>query len=315
MKLSTKSMAPLIHGAYQIIDKEGYLTFSHYDEKQNEYLKFSEFFYDRASFSSSVTVEFETEATYVSLDYKIFKVGSQDTVDLYADGVAVAITHMKNLPAKGKLEFTLPAGKKKVVIYLPIDVNIGIKNLVIDGKWKNVKKKAPKVLWMGDSITQGFGTFITSETYVNVANRALGYEVLNQGIGGYYYDEKIITPMEGYTPDKIIVSMGTNQHRSPDKEERITKYFEALDRVYNGVPVLAITPIWRCNPSTEMDKLIETAEIIKKVASGYDNVKVVDGFTLVPNLRDYFCDELHPNALGGEIYGNNLVKAIKALKF
>ena len=63
-----------------------------------------------------------------------------------------------------------------------------------------------------------------------------------------------------------------------------------------------------------MDKLIETAEIIKKVASGYDNVKVVDGFTLVPNLRDYFCDELHPNALGGELYGNNLVKAIKALK-
>ena len=42
---------------------------------------------------------------------------------------------------------------------------------------------------------------------------------------------------------------------------------------------------------------------------------MVDGFTLVPNLRDYFCDELHPNALGGELYGNNLVKAIKALKF
>ena len=315
MKLSTKSIAPLIHGAYSVTEREGYLTFSHYDEKQNEYLKFSEFFYDRASFSSSVTIEFETDATFVSVDYKIFKVGSYDTVDLYANGVAVAIIHMKDRPDKGRLEFTLPDGKKKVVIYLPIDLNIGIKNLVIDGKWKNPKKNAPKVLWMGDSITQGFGTFITSETYVNVANRVLGYEILNQGIGGYYYDEKIITPMDNFTPDKIIVSMGTNQHRSPDKKERIEKYFEALDKVYNGIPVLAITPIWRCNPGTDMDMLVETANIIKEVAAKYPNVKVVDGFTLVPNLRDYFCDELHPNALGGELYGNNLVKAIKALKF
>ena len=192
---------------------------------------------------------------------------------------------------------------------------MGIKNLRIEGKWRNIKKKAPKVLWMGDSITQGFGTFITSETYVNVANRQLGYEILNQGIGGYYFDAPVITPMKGYTPDKIIIAMGTNQHRAGDREEKTVKYFEALDKVYNGIPTLVLTPIWRCNATTDMKMLVEMAEITKKVCAKYPNIKVVDGFELVPNLPDYFFDALHPNALGGEIYGNNLVRKIKELKF
>ena len=315
MKLSNKSIKPLVHGVYQTKEEDGYLTFYHYDDAQLEYLQFNQFFYDRGKFSSSVTIEFETDATEIGFDYKIFIVGSLDTIDVYADNVHVAGTHINGIPEKGKLTFDLPEGKKKVCVYLPIDVNIGIKNLRIEGKWRNIKKKGSKVLWMGDSITQGYGTYLTSETYVNVVSRKLGYDVLNQGIGGYYYDAPIITPMEGYTPDKIIIAMGTNQHRASDKEDKTVKYFEALDKVYNGIPTLVLTPIWRCNPGTDMDQLIEMSDIIRKVCAKYPNIKVVDGFELVPNLRDYFIDELHPNALGGEVYGNNLVSKIKELKF
>ncbi len=315
MKLSNKSIMPLVHGVYQTKEEDGYLTFYHYDDAQMEYLKFNQFFYDRAMFSSSVTLEFETDATEIGFDYKMFLVGSRDTIDVYANNVPVCITHIKDLADKGKLTFNLPEGKKKVTVYLPIDLKIGVKNLRIEGKWRNVKKKAPKVLWMGDSITQGYGTFITSETYVNVANRQLGYDILNQGIGGYYFDAPVITPMEGYTPDKIIIAMGTNQHRAGDREEKTVKYFEALDKVYNGIPTLVLTPIWRCNPGTDMKMLIEMAEITKNVCARYPNIKVIDGFELVPNLPDYFCDALHPNALGGEVYGNNLARKIKELKF
>ncbi|MBE6607466.1 MAG: SGNH/GDSL hydrolase family protein [Ruminococcaceae bacterium] len=315
MKLSNKSIKPLVHGVYQTKEEDGYLTFYHYDDAQIEYLRFNEFFYDRARASSSVTLEFETDAKEIGFDYKIFWVGSKDTVDVYADNVPVCITHLKALADKGKMAFSLPEGKKKLTVYFPIDVKIGIKNLRIEGKWRNIKKKGPKVLWMGDSITQGYGTFITSETYVNVAMRKLGYDVLNQGIGGYYFDANVITPMEGYTPDKIIIAMGTNQHTWSDNERRVAEYFEKLDKVYNGIPTLVLTPIWRCNPGTDMKKLLEIAEIIKVECAKYPNIKVVDGFELVPNLPDYFCDALHPNALGGEVYGNNLVNKIKELKF
>ena len=315
MKLSNKSIMPLVHGAYQMKEEDGYLTFYHYDDSQIEYLKFSEFFYDRARASSSIRLEFETDATEIGFDYKIFWVGSYDTIDILSDNIPVAIKHIDNIPKKGKLTFNLPEGKKRLTVYFPIDVKLGIKNLRIEGKWRNLKKKATKVLWLGDSITQGFGTFLTSGTYVNVASRQLGYDVLNQGIGGYYFDANVITPMEGYTPEKIIVAMGTNIHQAENKDELTVKYFEALDKVYNGIPTLVLTPIWRCNPGTDIDKLREMAEIIKRECAKYPSIKVIDGFELVPNFTDYFLDELHPNALGGEVYGNNLVRKIKELKF
>ncbi len=316
MKLSNKTLASLVHGAYQTKEENGYLTAYHYDDKQMNYLAFNQFFWDRAQYSSSVTVEFETDALEIGFDYKILLLGSKDTVDVYADNVHVDTAFIKDIPEKGKLSFTLPEGKKKVTVYLPCDLKMGIKNFRIEGKWRNIKKKSPtKILWMGDSITQGYGTFVTSETYVNVAVRKLGCEVLNQGIGGYYYDAKIITPMEGYTPDKIVISMGTNQHRAPNREEMTVDYFKALDEVYKGIPTLVITPIWRCNDGTDMDMLLSMTEIIKNTCAKYPNIKVVDGFSLVPCTKPYFPDGLHPNALGGELYGNNLVKAMKVLKF
>ena len=315
MKLSNKSIMPLVRGAYQMKEEEGYLTFYHYDDSQVEYLKFNEWFYNIARVSSSVKLEFETDATEIGFDYKIFWVGTPDTIDILSDNTPVVIKHIDNIPPKGSLTFNLPEGKKKLTVYFPTDVRLGIKNLRIEGKWRNIKKKAPKVLWIGDSITQGYGTFLASGTYVNVAARQLGYDVLNQGVGRYYFDANVITPMEGYTPDKIIIAMGTNQHRSFDKEEKTIEYFEKLSEVYSGIPTLVLTPLWRCDPGSDMEQLLEMADIIKRECAKYPNIKVIDGFELVPNFPDYFFDELHPNALGGEVYGNNLVRKIKELKF
>lgn len=73
--------------------------------------------------------------------------------------------------------------------------------------------KNEKVLWLGDSITQGYGPLRSSCTYVSVANRILNYDIINQGIGGYIYDKNSLMKMEGYEPDKIIVALGTNQYK------------------------------------------------------------------------------------------------------
>ena len=109
--------------------------------------------------------------------------------------------------------------------------------------------------------------------------------------------------------------MGTNQHRAPDREEMTVKYFEALDRVYKGIPTLVLTPLWRWDPTTDIKMLREMADIIRRECAKHPNIKVVDGFELVPNVSDYSPDGVHPNALGSELYGNNLVRKIKELKF
>ncbi len=36
---------------------------------------------------------------------------------------------------------------------------------------------------------------------------------------------------------------------------------------------------------------------------------------LIPRLPEYYLDNLHPNCLGTENYGRNLVEAIRRLKF
>lgn len=97
---------------------------------------------------------------------------------------------------------------------------------------------------MGDSITQGFGPLRSAHTYVSVANRLLNYDIINQGIGGYIYDKNVLVNMEGYSPDKIIISLGTNQYGTESMKD-VEEYYERLSEVYGDRPVLCITPIWR----------------------------------------------------------------------
>ena len=54
---------------------------------------------------------------------------------------------------------------------------------------------------------------------------------------------------------------------------------------------------------------------VKSIAGQYPNVTVADGFKLVPHLPEYFLDNLHPNGLGAEVYGRNLVETIRKLGF
>ena len=214
---------------------------------------------------------------------------------------------------EGTLTFEMPEGEKKVVIYLPADATILLKNFEIDAAYAPVQKKE-RVLWMGDSITQGFGPLRSAHTYVSVANRLLDYEVLNQGIGGYVYDKNVLMQMYDYRPDKIIISMGTNQYGT-ETMDAIEEYYEKLKEVYGETPVLCIIPIWRGDSPEGVPTLVKFCQNLKKICEKYSNVTIVEGFELVPHLSEYFLDNLHPNCLGCEVYGRNLVLEIEKAGF
>lgn len=316
MKISNKSLQKYVYGVYQTKIEKGYLGFYHYDDKQMEYLlnRDASFWYPRSKFSSSVTLEFKTKSTYISFDYKIVEVGSYDSVDVYVNSFPYQVVKADGLGNKGSLSFNLPDGEKKVTIYFPIDLNLQIKNFVTEQPLKKIRK-SHKVLWLGDSITQGYGTFLTGETYVNVANRVLNYDLLNQGIGGYVFDSKILTKMDGYTPEKIIISFGTNHYKADDFLGQVSAYFKQLNAIYKDIKTLVITPIFRCDDGSDLEKLKWAGKEIERICSKYDNITVVNGFTLVPNVAQYYFDGLHPNALGANYYGKNLVEFIKKVKF
>jgi lysophospholipase L1-like esterase len=315
MIISNEQLKKIYRGAYFFAETEdGYLQTFQYSKAQMDYFAGAfDFWYDRCMASSAKTLEFTTEATKISFDYKIIWTGSPDSFELCVDGLITDIVYVKDIKAEGSISFTLEEGKKNVMIYLPADATVLIKNF--DSNMDVVPvEKGEKVLWLGDSITQGFGPLRSAQTYVSVANRLLGYDIINQGIGGYVYDKKSLMIMEGYRPDKIIVALGTNQYGTESMKD-IEEYYEVLTDIYKDIPVLCITPIWRGDNLNGLPTLISFCNKLKEIVKKYKTVTVVDGFKLVPHLPEYFLDKLHPNQLGSEVYGRNLVEAIKELGF
>ena len=311
-RLSNEQLKNFYFGAYSFAETEdGYLQSFQYSNDQMKYFEGAfDFWYDRCMASSAKTIEMVTDATKVSFDYRFIWIGSQDSFELSIDGLISRIVYVKDIDESGHIEWDMPEGSKNVVIYLPADATVLIKNFEIDSEAKRPDKKE-RVLWLGDSITQGYGPLRSAQTYVSVANRILGYDIINQGIGGYIYDKKSLMPMPGYVPDKIIVALGTNNNHDPAKTSDITEYYDTLTDIYGSdIPILCISPIWRGDNPADYDNFVRYCDMIKKTAGSYKNVTVLDGFTLVPHLSEYYLDNLHPNLLGAEVYGRNLADFI-----
>ena len=314
--MTNEELKKYYYGAYFFEETEdGYLQAFQYSKQQMEYFRGAfDFWYDRCMATTAKTIEFATEATEVSFDYRFAWKGSEDTFEIWIDGLASEIFYVKDLPEEGSIAGTLPEGAKNVVIYLPADATVLIKNFKVNAEIRSLAR-GEKVLWLGDSITQGYGPLRSAHTYVSVANRLLRYDIINQGIGGYIYDKNSLMKMEGYQPDKIIIALGTNQFWAKTMTQ-VEEYYETLAQVYGTeIPVLAVSPIWRGDNPDKYEEFVRFCEEVKRIAGSYPNVRVVDGFTLVPHCSEYYRDNLHPNCLGAEIYGRNLVEIIRKIGF
>jgi hypothetical protein len=316
MVLTNEELKKIYFGAYEFEEtNQGYLQAFQYSQKQIKYFEGAmEMWYDRCTATTAKTLEFSTTATRLSFEYKIIWKGSEDSFEITVDGLVSGIKYVKDLPDSGTIEWELPQGKKDVVIYLAADATVLIRNFNIDADVIPAVK-GEKVLWLGDSITQGYGPLRSSCTYVSVANRILNYDIINQGIGGYIYDKNSLMKMEGYDPDKIIVALGTNQYGDKDMS-KVEEYYETLIGIYgNDIPILCITPLWRGDSEDGLPTLMSFCEKVKDIAGQYKNVQIVDGMKMVPHFSEYFLDNLHPNCLGCEIYGRNLVDVIRSSGF
>ena len=315
MRLTNEELKTIFFGAYRFSETDdGYLMAHQYTKAQEDYFeKAFDFWFERCNASTSKTLEFTTDATRISFDYKIPWIGSEDSFEICIDNLISNIKYLKDIEKEGTIIFDMPEGTKNVIVYLPADALAVIKNFEINGPYKPAVK-GEKVLWLGDSITQGYGPLRSSQTYVSVANRLLNYDIINQGIGGYIYDPKVLTEMEGYRPDKIIVALGTNQYGTETMDD-IEEYYEIITKLYKDVPILAITPLWRGDNPEGVPTLIKFCENLKEILKKYDIVTMVEGWKMVPHLEEYYLDNLHPNQLGTEVYARNLVREIERLKF
>ncbi len=324
MKLTEKTLLKIARGVVNYTVERGYLTLLRYSKAQTEYMARPEYDYgwrNWAKFSGGIRLEFKTDSENISFDYvSSCSHERANTVDLYIDNNLHRVYKIgENL--KGSVHFTLPKGNKIVTVYLPCESIFKIKNFTIDGSYKTIKDTRPKMLIIGDSITQGAGPEIASLSYVNILSREYKYNILDQGIGGYRFEAKDLMKIEGFEPDRIVVALGTNYYDADmiercgyDYEKAVIEFFEKLNWLYPETKKLVMTPLYRTR-DLDIERLNWCRDTIKRESLKYSNTVTVDGETLMPNDPITLSDGVHPSTYGSIMIAKNLMKFMKEIKF
>lgn len=316
MKASKVTLKKFFKGAIDIREEGAYLCPLRYEKEHLDKIRQADRGWIwRAQFSASTRIELLTDATELRFDYNATDFSSSDnTFDLYVDGKLKKVHKVRKFNFDRAI-YQMQEGWKLVQVYLPTDCHIGIKNFNINGRYKTVKDKGERLLIIGDSITQGFGTFMSGATYVNVLQRNSGYNILAQGIGGLPFKECVLHKTS-FNPDKIIVALGTNYYDSQgyDYEKEACDFFAGLNKMWQDKQILYISPLWR-NNDVKMDRFKWCIDIAKREARKYENITVVDGFDLLPNVDECFFDKIHPNAYGANLLANNILRVMKEIDF
>ena len=216
--------------------------------------------------------------------------------------------------------FTLTPGEKEVELYLPWTVQTLITQLDLPGATFARPAERNKILLMyGDSITQGYDAYLPSHSYSNRLADALGMQVVNKAIGGEVFYPRLAECTPTVAPTAITVAYGTNDFSRSSLETfeaNSRSFFETLAAQHPGVPILAITPIWRADWQSErkIPSFHAVGDHLRAIAKTIPAMQVIDGFGLIPQDTVLYADlRLHPNDDGFTYYAENLIKAVRPL--
>lgn len=333
MQLSIEQIKAATCGAIYFTEEPDGVVFHRFTPEQFAmYEKKDLAFFAKSKTSAGIRLCFKTDSRSLRLQttvkdarsrtYFAFEVFADDTcvgcLDNYSDRGDIADYSTTGFPC-GAFEktFDLGEGAKTVTIHLPWNKITKLHSLTLDdgASFAPVKRKK-KLLAFGDSITYGFDSLLPSRRYISRLSDAMGAEEFNKGIGGERFCPDLAALRDDFTPDHIVVGYGTNDWAVSPKEtfySDCNAFFAQLDKNYPGVPVFAITPIWRANFNRDsaFDSFFDIAAGIREAAAPYPNVTVIDGYDLIPHDPGYYvADGLHPKMEGFDHYFANLWKMI-----
>ena len=307
-------------GAAAIREENGAAVFHRFTEEQREVYKSNESFWIRSFADAGVRLEFTTDAKSFAFGGHAETASSRDFFffDVYANGALIRHVGSNSYKTDSGFHFDveLPDGTNRVAVYFPWTVKIGLAELEFNGATKiEPIEMRRRILCYGDSITQGYDSHYPSLAYTNIIADALDAEVINKAIGGDRFNPELAALPDAGPFDLVTVAYGTNDwsHERRDAlQDKAERFFELVARNYPDTPICALLPLWRHDwmRLTEVGTFAEGHAIIRTAAERHRNVKIVNGWELLPHLESCVSDGLHPNDFGFQFMAQKLLKQL-----
>jgi len=190
-----------------------------------------------------------------------------------------------------------------------------------------MRSEGPKVTWLayGSSITFGGDTNLYSNAYVQQAAKRLGWDILNKGIAGSCFCDKVIAEyLASIKSDVVTLELGVNMRGrfSPEEFEQRVRYLIKQLRAHDAtkpIVVLGIFPNGASFAKNQDGRLAKdnvilsniSREIIRELAD--DNLHFVAGDQVLTNISHLSTDLLHPSDDGHIMMGENLARLLSRL--
>ena len=314
MRLGFEAVKSITFGAVSILLEENEIRFFKMTKSQMEaYRLLSEGLYNNSKNSTGIRLDFWTDSSYLA-----FLPATGGKYEVKIDGL---LSDFGPREAGKEYRVALPQDGKahRVTLHLPshgICASLAYVELS-DGAFLTPHTYDTKMLFIGDSITQGWNSEIDSFAYAPLVADHFNAECIVQGVGGARYEPSTVEKLD-FSPDTVIVAFGTNDAGDPNilsvLDGRCRETLEKLKNFYPDARIVVITPIWRKDQDVlrAYGHVTLVADCIASVAKSL-GITVVDGLTLVPHAEHLFVDCVHPNDLGFAIYAHNLIKVLERL--
>ena len=321
MKLTLGDIQKITVGALSVTEQEDGFHFIRCTEKQTAaWYKRSDFLGNGSTCSTGIRLDFHTTSKTVE-----FSASKGRKFDLYIDDLFRSRYTMNDYRDKGEravIYLTDCLGNEKkegdetrVTLYLPSHEAGIIDYIAIDdGATLNPHKFDMKMLFIGDSITQGWNSRYDSLAYAQKVAKFFNAESINQGIGGSFFNEDAFEHID-FDPDVTVVAYGTNDWGYRNTLDELRSHAAAHLKLIkdafgtSGKKIFVISPIWReTGNQRKMGSFEECRAVVAECADSLGLIHI-DGLSLVPPNPEFFADQtLHPNDLGFSLYAENLIK-------
>lgn len=293
---------------YEVVDGNLHL-YRCLREQIEAYKKLSATLGEWSGRTNGVRLDFVTDSSFFS-----FKVVVGKKYELFVNGkkedhieLPLGETFYKELDnSKGENRLTLifPSHESGVIDEVALSEGASF------SRYKHTYGK--KILFIGDSITQGWDTVSDSNSYAYQVSLRYDADTVIFGVGGAYFHQSILPSCDTYNPDIVVVAFGANDYRKGEDTlvKNMHEFMDKLLVVYRDSQIIGLTPIRGANPPKEGKSAFR-----QKIESIYDEygIEYIDGVPLVESIPQNFADRYHPNDKGYIEMADNLMPLLDAI--